>query len=184
MTSLRRPPRERAIFCLSWFAIACWGFSAGAKVFDLVVVGASWSADVPASLARLPYGRGYPVNPGDFFQPLSVLLLIGSAGALIAGWRCAGRVRRLLWLPVLALAVIWILTPIVFWPIINGLYDAAHGKGSSSVAEVSRLSHRWFVWDWLRVVLISAGFITQACALMSFVTPSPRQAPGSRSREA
>lgn len=169
--------RHRVLVALLWLSIASWGVGLGAKVFDLVVLGASWGAHPPESLVLMPYGKSYPVNPGDFFQPLSVLLMVGSVGSLVAGWSGAPFLKRWLWAPVLALVVIWVLTPLVFWPLINGLYDAARGKGSLSAGQAAELSHQWFVWDWLRVGLIAAGFIAQACAITELL--SPRRAEGS-----
>ena len=52
-----------------WFSVLCWGIGLGAKLFDLIVVAAAWGAAPPASLALMPYGPRYPINPGDFFQP-------------------------------------------------------------------------------------------------------------------
>ena len=172
------PRRHRLLLALLWLSIATWGVGLGAKVFDLVILGAAWGAHPPESLALLPYGKGYPVNPGDFFQPLSVLLLIGSVGSLIAGWSGTQRSRRWLWGPVVALAVIWVLTPLVFWPIIIGLYDAAHGRGALTADQVVALSQSWFVWDWLRVALIAVGFGTQAAALMAVIDPAVQRPSG------
>ena len=64
-----------------------WGVGLGAKLFDLVVLAGAYSAAPPASLALMPYGPRFPVDPGDFFQPLSLSLLFGSVGALISGWK-------------------------------------------------------------------------------------------------
>jgi hypothetical protein len=82
-----------------WIAVVGWAIGFGAKLFDLVVVAGAWSSSPPASFALLPYGKRYPINPGDFFQPLSVLMAIRSIGALISGWK--SRVRLWLWLPVI-----------------------------------------------------------------------------------
>lgn len=169
MSAHDHPTRHRILLGLLWLAIGSWGFALGAKVFDLVVLGASWAAHPPESLALLPYGKRYPVNPGDFFQPLSLVILVSAVGALIAGWKGSKRLRRRLWWPVVALAIIWILTPTIFWPIIIALYDAAQGRMTPDAGSLADLVHRWFVWDWCRVALIAAGFVTQAGALTTFL---------------
>ena len=67
-----------------------WGVGFGAKLFDLLVVAGAWSASPPASLALLPYGPRFPMNPGDFFQPLSIVMAVSVVAALI----CADGRRR------------------------------------------------------------------------------------------
>ena len=91
-----------------WIAILGWAVGFAAKLFDLVVAGA-WTASPPASFTLLPYGSRYPVNPGDFFIPLSALIALGSLGALVSGWKSPA--RPWLWLGVTVFLLIWVLTP-------------------------------------------------------------------------
>jgi hypothetical protein len=49
------------------------------------LISTAWGANLPQSFDLLPYGKQVPVDPGNFFQPLSVLILVGSLGALISG---------------------------------------------------------------------------------------------------
>ena len=70
-----------------WASVLGWGIGLGAKLFDLIVVAGAWSAAPPSSFALLPYGPRFPINPGDFFQPLSAVMALGILGALISGWR-------------------------------------------------------------------------------------------------
>ena len=146
-----------------WIAIVGWAVGLGAKLFDLVVVGGAWAASPPASFALLPYGKRYPIDPGDFFIPLSALIAVGSIGSLISGWRST--VRVWLWIGVIAFLIIWALTPTVFWPMIHQLYGTAIGRITATDAESVQLSHRWFVWDWLRVALIAVGFVASVRAI-------------------
>ena len=74
-----------------WVSILGWGIGLGAKLFDLLVVARAWGAAPPASLALMPYGSRYPMDPGDFFQPLSALMVVGILGALISGWKTRAR---------------------------------------------------------------------------------------------
>jgi len=134
----------------------------GAKLFDLIVLAGAWSAAPPASLALLPYGPRFPLNPGDFFQPLSLPML---AGALISGWRTRFEYRVWLWLPLKAFLIIWIFTPTVFWPMIRELYGAVSGRIIRSDAELIHLVRRWIVWDWLRVAMIAVGFVSSVRAI-------------------
>ena len=153
----------KALRFFLWIAIFGWGIGLGAKLFDLVVVGGAWSASPPGSFALLPYGKKYPINPGDFFIPLSVLIAVGSIGSLISGWRSS--LRSLLWAGVIAFLVIWALTPTVFWPMINQLYGTAIGRVTATDAESLALARRWFIWDSFRVVLIAAGFVVSVRAI-------------------
>jgi hypothetical protein len=146
-----------------WIAVVGWAIGLGAKLFDLVVVASAWSASPPASFALLPYGKRYPINPGDFFQPLSVLMAICSLGALISGWKSPARFW--LWLPVILFFIIWAITPTIFWPMIRQLYGTAIGRFTATDMESVRLAHRWLVWDSFRVVLIAMGFIASVRAL-------------------
>jgi hypothetical protein len=165
------PSRQRArlLRIFLWIGIIGWGVGLGAKLFDLLVVAAAWGAAPPQSLSLMPYGKLYPVNPGDFFQPLSVLLVVGAVGALVAGWRSPKVYRIGLFVPVIMLVVIWMLTPTIFWPMINDLWGVHKGTLSLSDAQVTALVHEWFVWDWLRTALIAAGF---ASSVQSLATAS------------
>ena len=69
-----------------WLSVLGWGVGLGAKVFDLLVVAGAWSASPPASLSLLPYGPQFPMNPGDFFQPLSIFMAVSVVAAHIKGW--------------------------------------------------------------------------------------------------
>ena len=139
------------------------GIGLGAKLFDLVVVASAWGASPPASLELLPYGKAYPVDPGTFFQPLSAVILVGSIGALIAGWKSPW--RPMLLAAVASFAVIWVLTPTVFWPMINELWSIHKGRLTRSDLEVVALVRRWFIWDSLRIGLICLGFVYSVRAL-------------------
>jgi len=157
--------RARLTRIFLWIAILSWGIGLGAKVFDLVVLAPAWGASPPSSLALYPYGRHWPINPGNFFQPLSAIILLASLAALTAGWKTAADYRRWLLFPVLAFAVIWILTPTVFWPIINDLYAVASGKVVRSEADLAQLVRRWFLLDSIRVALILIGFVSSVRAI-------------------
>ena len=66
--------RVRLMQFFLWVSVIGWGIGFGAKLFDLIIVAGAWGASPPTSLALMPYGPRYPMNPGDFFQPLSVLM--------------------------------------------------------------------------------------------------------------
>ena len=155
-----------------WVSVLAWGVRLGAKLFDLLVLASAWGASPPSSLALYPYGTHWPVNPGDFFQPLSVLLLVASLGALIAGWTTGGSYRNWLAAPVVAFTVIWIFTPTIFWPMISTLYAVWRGRLAMSEAEQIQLVHRSIIADSLRVFAIAAGFVS---AIRSISVPYPRQ---------
>lgn len=164
--------RARTLCVFLWISAVGLGVGLGGKLFDLLVLARAWGAAPPASFALLPYGRRWPTNPGDFFQPLSVVIAVGVIGALISGWGTPAAYRIWLWVPVLAFLVIWVLTPTVFWPMINEQYGVATGRLARSDAEVVQLVHRWIVWDWARVGLIAVGF---AGSLRAISLPLPRR---------
>src|SRR5262245_33836025 len=97
--SSRRVSVGRARWLTAFLLLSCaaWGIGLGAKLFELQVVIAASAAKPPESLSLLPYGPKYPSNPGDFFQPLSVLLVVGLVGRFIAGWRTPPKFKRWLW---------------------------------------------------------------------------------------
>jgi hypothetical protein len=64
--------RARLTRVFLWISVLSSGIGLGGKLFDLMVLAGAWSAAPPASLAFLPYGPHFPMNPGNFFQPLSV----------------------------------------------------------------------------------------------------------------
>ncbi|MBB5209644.1 anthrone oxygenase family protein [Chiayiivirga flava] len=157
--------RMFAFTWLLWIATLSWGVGLGAKLFDLLVVAGAWGASPPASFALLPYGPAYPLNPGAFFQPLSIVMAVSIVGALIAGWGHSRPMRVWLWIGTLSFVAIWAITPTVFWPMINQQYDIATGKLTASVAEATALTARWYAWDWFRVCLIALGFVASVRAI-------------------
>ena len=102
---------------------------------------------------------------GDFFQPLSVLLVVGSVGALIAGWRSVRSFKRWLWLSVASLVLIWAATPTLFWPMIDALYFASTGAKPLDEVAATRLANQWILFDWIREVLIAIGFVASVRAI-------------------
>ena len=157
--------RLRLMRIFLWISVLGWGIGLGAKLFDLLILAGAWSANPPASFALLPYGPRFPMNPGDFFQPLSVPMLVGILGALICGWKTPFEYRVWLWLPVIMFLVIWVLTPTIFWPMIRELYGTATGKIVRSDAEAIQLAHCWIIWDWWRVAMIAVGFVSSVRAI-------------------
>jgi Domain of unknown function (DUF1772) len=157
--------RWRLLQIFLWMSVLGWGIGLGAKVFDLVVLAGAWGAAPPGSLSLMPYGPRFPTDPGDFFQPLSVLMLVGVVGALISGWKTRHEYRLWLLLPALMFLIIWALTPTVFWPMIRELYGAGSGRISRSDAELIRLVRRWVTYDWLRVAMIGVGFASYVRAI-------------------
>ena len=165
--------RLRLMRFFLWMSVLGWGVGLGAKLFDLLVVAGAWSAAPPASFALLPYGSRFPVDPGDFFQPLSAVMVLGILGALISGWKTPVQLRFWLWLGVITFLIIWAITPTVFWPMIHQLYGTATGRIVASDAESVRLARRWITWDWFRVALIAVGFIASVRAI-SFPAPAEK----------
>jgi hypothetical protein len=156
----------RALRVFLWASILGWGIGLGAKIFDLVVVAGAWGASPPASFALLPYGKKYPIDPGDFFIPLSAVMALGLLGALVTGWRAAAPARRALLVALVAFLIIWALTPGIFWPMIAQLYYISVGKIVVTDAAATALAHRWMVWDSIRVLLIAVGFVAVVKALV------------------
>ncbi len=157
--------RLRLMRIFLWISVLGWGVGLGAKLFDLLIVAGAWSAAPPASLVLMPYGPRFPMNPADFFQPLSVPMLVGILGALICGWKTPFEYRVWLCLPVTMFLILWVLTPTVFWPMNHELYLAASSSSGKSEAEVIQIARRWIILDWLRVAMIAAGFVSSVRAI-------------------
>ncbi len=172
--------RRRVLQCFLWLSVLGCGIGLGAKLFDLIVIAGAWSASPPASFALLPYGPRYPIDPGDFFIPLSAVIVVGIFGALVAGWRSPPRLR--IWLVILAIMflITWAVTPTVFWPMIYQLYGTATGKLATTDVESIQLARRWIIWDSIRVGFIAVSFVASVRALNLVATaqvpapPSPR----------
>ena len=167
--------RQRMTQFFLWMSVLGWGIGLGAKLFDLLVVAGAWGATPPASFVLLPYGPRYPIDPGDFFQPLSAAMALGVVGALICGWKVPAQLRFWLWFGVIVFGIIWAITPSVFWPMINELYAISTGKIAASGETAISLARRWVVWDWFRVSLIAGGFIAsvQAIKLAAVIGKAP-----------
>ena len=148
-----------------WCGVFFWGIALGAKLFDIFVLASAYSAAPPASLMYLPYGPHFPHDPGEFFQPLSTLIVPGVVGAAIAGRKTRFDYRVWLLVSATMFIIIWILTPTIFWPMIRELYGAYTGKMPKTTPEIITLLHRWIVWDWFRTALIAVGFIASIRAI-------------------
>jgi hypothetical protein len=151
--------RTRWLIIFLWVSVFAWGIGFGAKLFELVVLIPAWAANPPASLSLLPYGPRWPYNPGDFFQPLSALLVIGTVGALVSGWRTSRTYKAWLWASLISLLLIWLATPTLFWPMIRDLYGASTGSRPLTEAAARGLAAQWIVYDWIREALIAVGFV-------------------------
>ena len=158
MTRQEQGSRWLSVFL--WISVVAWGVGLGAKLFEFTVVISAWAADPPASLSLMPYGPGHPYDPGDFFLPLSVLLLIGIVGALICARGAVRSYRLWLWTALASLLVIWLATPPVFWPMIGELYHAGTASRPLEASAAQSLVNRWLVLDWLRTALIAVGFVS------------------------
>lgn len=171
--------RLRILQGFLWLSVVSCGIGMGAKLFDLVVVAGAWGASPPASFALLPYGPRYPVDPGDFFIPLSAVIMLGIFGALATGWQSTRQLRFYLLVPAVMFLITWAITPTVFWPMINQLYGTATGKLATTDAEAIQLVRGWFIWDSFRLGLITVSFIAsvRALNLSSFVNVTARTPP-------
>jgi hypothetical protein len=169
-----RMTRERLTRAFLWLAVLVGGPLLGAKLFDLVVLAGAWSANPPASLAMMPYGKAWPVDTGVFFIPFSAALLVAGFGALTAGWRTPWRYRWLLCLPSIGILSLLILTVVAFWPMNAALYyHGVHSpKDTITDAQSILLAKRWVMLDWLRVAGATAAFVAPLKAL---TTPWPDQ---------
>lgn len=165
MTDLRQHSRWLVVFL--WVSVVSWGVGLGAKLFEFTVVISAWAANPPDSLTLMPYGPSYPYDPGDFFLPLSILLLIGAVGSLVCGRKASRSYKMLLWVSLLSLVVIWLSTPTLFWPMIGDLYYAGTGSRPLEVSAAQNLVNRWLVLDWLRTALIAVGFVSAIQAIGS-----------------
>ena len=166
--------RGRWLAIFLWISVFAWGTVFGGKLFELVVLIPAWAANPPASLSLLPYGPRWPFNPGYFFQPLSVLLAIGTLGALVSGWNTSRSYKAWLWAPLVSFIVIWVATPTLFWPMIRDLYGASTGSRPLTEAAARSLAAQWILCDWIREAFAAAGFV---CATRAISTLHRAHAP-------
>ncbi len=157
--------RKKLTRAFLWCSVTFWGVALGAKIFDLLVLARAWGGDVPASLIFYPYGKSWPIDPGNFFQPLSAFLLLAIVGALWSGWKTKRGYRLCLELSVGAFALIWLATPTLFWPLINAIYQVAHHRVAIADAEALALVRQWFLYDSIRIVVIAVGFFAAVRAI-------------------
>jgi Domain of unknown function (DUF1772) len=109
----------------------------------------------------------FPVDPGKFFIPTSLSTLVAAFGALISGWKTPFGYRVWLWLSAVLILAVWIFTAVAFWPSNAALYAAASGATgrAKGEAEVIRLAHQWVTYDWWRVAMMGAGFVSAVRAI-------------------
>lgn len=159
--------RENITRAFLWLAVLAGGPLLGAKLFDLLVLASAWSADPPASLAMMPYGKTWPVDTGAFFIPFSAGMLVAGFGALVAGWRTPWHYRWLLCLPSIGIFLLLILTVVAFWPMNAALYYHGIGSPKDMITDMQSIAmtRRWVALDWLRVAGATAAFVAPLRAL-------------------
>ncbi len=159
--------RERLTRSFLWLATLVGGPLLGAKLFDLLVLAGAWSANPPASLAMMPYGKAWPVDTGLFFIPFSAMMLIAGFGALVTGWRTPWRYRWLLCLPSVGILALLILTVAAFWPMNASLYYHGIGSPKDTITDAQSvaMTRVWVTLDWLRVAGAAAAFVAPLRAL-------------------
>src|ERR1700686_1905672 len=115
----------------------------------------------------MPYGPRFPAAPGPFFAPTSLMTLLATFGALISGWNTPGRYRAWLGLSAASIFAVWIFTVIAFWPRNGMLFAAASGAPLSLTAraELLRQAHLWVIYDWCRIAMMTAGFVSAVLAI-------------------
>lgn len=150
--------RERWTRFFLWCLVVSFGIALGAKIYDLAVLATAWGAAPPTSLALLPYGARYPVDPGQFFEPLSAAMLVFLLAALIAGWKTPWKYRTWLVVPLIAFAIVCALTVATMWPITRELTEVATNNLKRSEGELIGTVQQWFAMDALRVLLIAIGY--------------------------
>lgn len=150
-----------------WVSVLAWGIGVGAKLYDLRVVAGAWSAELPQSLRLLPYGPHFPVDPGKFFLPTSIATLLAALGALLAGWKTPLNYRSWLWSSALLILAVWVFTVVSFWPKNAALFATASDAagGVASKADLTRLVREWVAYDWCRVAMMGAGFVSAVRAI-------------------
>jgi hypothetical protein len=150
-----------------WLSVLAWGTLIGAKLYDLVVLAGAWSAAPPESLALMPYGPRFPVDPGRFFAPVSATTMLAAFAALISGWNTPSKYRAWLAVSALSILAVWIFTVVAFWSLNGVLYAGASNAALSMTerAELVRQAHLWITYDWCRIALMTAGFVSAVKAI-------------------
>jgi hypothetical protein len=159
--------RQKLARIFLWLSVLAWGIVIGAKLYDLVVIAGAWSAAPPESLTLMPYGTRFPVDPGQFFAPASATVMLAAFGALIAGWNTPWTYRGWLAASTLSILAVWLFTVFVFWRANGVLYAAASHAGSSPTdrAELVHQASLWVTYDWCRIALMAAGFLSAVRAI-------------------
>jgi hypothetical protein len=150
-----------------WVSVIAWGVVLGAKLFDLRVVAGAWSAAPPESLSLLPYGPRFPVNPGQFFAPISATILLAALAALIAGWNTPNNYRVWLALSAGSILAVWIFTVVAFWPRNGTLFAAGSGSpiAQTDRADLIRQARLWVRYDWCRIAMMVVGYMAAVRAI-------------------
>ncbi len=142
-----------------WLSALGWGIALGAKLFDLIVVTGAWSAAPPRSLVFLPYGPRFRVGAGQFFLPVTIVVVTGAVGALIAGRGTPLDYRLWLWWSAGPIAGLWLVTIPVMWPL-NAVLQAARREANGlDPVVITRAVRWWVVCDWIRAGMVATGFV-------------------------
>src|SRR5256885_342392 len=62
---------------------------------------------------------------------------------------------------------VWLLTMSIMWRMNTALYAAAPGSPISATGnpDIAALAHRWIAYDWVRVTMMAAGFLSAVRAI-------------------
>jgi hypothetical protein len=166
------PFRPRLTRFFLWLSVLSSGITLGAKLFDLRVLAGAWSNSPPESLSLLPYGANYPVDTGEFFQPIGLVCLVAALGAMIAGWKTPWRFRALLVIPAALILACWVFTVLWFWPRNAALWAVARGTANAvqDRDQIIRMAREWVRYDWLRIATLTVSFV---CAIRAISVPLP-----------
>lgn len=176
------PLRERLTRILLWVLVVAWGILLGGKLFELRVLAGAWSASPPESLSLLPYGHRFPLDTGRYFSPSSVALLICSFAVLITGWNTPWRYRVWLVIPAVMILVTLVFTVTSFWPRNAALWAVATAAPNAirDPGEIVRMARQWVTYDWLRVAMGTAGFLSSIRAISVPFPGRPKHEVGNR----
>ncbi len=141
-----------------WISVVGWGIALGALLFDLIVIAGAWSESPPRSLVFLPCGPRFRVDAGQFFVPVSFLVVVGAVGALVAGRATPPDYRIWLWCSASPIAGLWLVTIPVMWPLGAALRGAGREGSGARATDMVRAARWWVICDWMRVVMVAAGF--------------------------
>jgi hypothetical protein len=140
----------------------------GAGLMDVLIFFPNWFHNMPDSLAAAKQFSSYR-NPGMFFIPMTLLVILSGAAFAAAAWR-SGSARVWVLIDIVLFAAIGVLTGAFIYPRIY----AVMGDAPLTLEAMQQIAAEMTILIQVRIVIVAIAAALAAFALWRFVGSVPK----------